>query len=81
MKEKLVEWAGKLEQCLGSEGFAVGTKLSLADIVLHELFIDYLDDKDGAKKSMEACPKLQKSVDAVAVAAKDYFASRKQTKF
>lgn len=51
VRGKLVEWAQKVEKCMGSEGFAVGNKISLADITLHELFIDFLDDKVSAQRS------------------------------
>lgn len=37
-------WAGRIEQTLGENGFAVGNKLSLADVVLYYAFAEELKD-------------------------------------
>eukprot|EP01041_Mallomonas_annulata_P006071 gene6071-12246_t len=76
MSEKFPEWMAKLEKCLGSSGFAVGNKMSLADVVINELIQDFFDDKAGATAAISACPKIAASVRLVAEAAKDYFANR-----
>ena len=75
-------FAGRIEQTLGSEGFAVGNKLSLADILLYNLFAETLKDEEagsvpqwrrepfGSKARMDAvlatCPKISASIAAVA---------------
>eukprot|EP00607_Mallomonas_marina_P008005 CAMPEP_0182417362 /NCGR_PEP_ID=MMETSP1167-20130531/1812_1 /TAXON_ID=2988 /ORGANISM="Mallomonas Sp, Strain CCMP3275" /LENGTH=220 /DNA_ID=CAMNT_0024590857 /DNA_START=90 /DNA_END=752 /DNA_ORIENTATION=+ len=71
------KWMAKVEVCLGSSGFAVGTKLSLADIIIHSTTLEFFDDKEAALAAIATCPKLRASVDAVSAAGKDYFAARK----
>jgi glutathione S-transferase len=47
LKNELPSWAAKLEACVGKDGFAVGNRLSLADVTIIQLFFtDYFDDKD-----------------------------------
>merc|ERR1719453_1429607 len=44
-------WCGRIEACLGSQGFAVGTTLSLADVLLYNTFAEILQESevhDGA---------------------------------
>lgn len=41
-------WLGRIEAVLGSQGFAVGDKLSLADVQLYFLFGDYLRENEVA---------------------------------
>ena len=38
---------GRIEACLGSNGFAVGSKLSLADIVIYNAFAEHLKDSEA----------------------------------
>jgi glutathione S-transferase len=38
---------GRIERVLGTEGFAVGSKLSLADVLLYNTFADYLRDEEA----------------------------------
>ena len=40
-------WMGRIEATLGSEGFAVGNKLSLADVLIYETFAEYLKDEEA----------------------------------
>ena len=63
---KLPEWMGKLEKCLGDEGFAVGNRLTWADVELFTIIKSFFDNLDGAAASIAACPKIQKSVELVA---------------
>lgn len=79
--EKMPEWMGKLEKCLsGTGGYAVGNKLSLADIEIYSFVSEFLDDKDLAIASIANCPKLKASVAAVTEAGKEWFAIRPDTK-
>ena len=50
MKEALPKWMGRLEASLvGDPGFAVGDRLSLADITLQQNVRDYFDDKPAVR--------------------------------
>lgn len=42
--------------------YAVGNKLSLADITIYSFLVDFFDNKEGVKKAYENCTKLQKIV-------------------
>lgn len=44
----LTWWMGRIEAVLGSGGFAVGDKLSLADVMLYYLFFETLTDENCA---------------------------------
>jgi glutathione S-transferase len=44
----LTWWAGRIEAILGTDGFAVGGKLSLADVLLYYLFAETLADDQAA---------------------------------
>jgi glutathione S-transferase len=41
-------WMGRIEPIIGSKGFAVGSQLSLADIVLFNTFMDTLSEEQAA---------------------------------
>lgn len=43
----LTWFAGRIEHCLGNNGFAVGNKLSLADVLLHNMFAETLADEQA----------------------------------
>lgn len=75
----LPTWFGKLENCLDGSGFAVGRRLSLADVSVFNIVQDFFDDKDASSKAAEAFPKLSSSVAAVSVAAGAWIASRPDT--
>ena len=65
-KKNLPVWMGKLEKCLtGKEGFAVGSKMSLADTELYTIVMAFFDNLECAAASITACPKIQKSVELV----------------
>ena len=38
--------------------FAVGSNLSLADIVIHNFVVDFFDNKEGIKNATKDCKKL-----------------------
>ncbi|CAE7521026.1 unnamed protein product [Symbiodinium microadriaticum] len=40
-------WAGRINECLGDNGFAVGNKLSLADVLLYYAFAEHLRDEEA----------------------------------
>ena len=64
-KTKLPEWMGKLEKCLGDNGFAVGSKMSWADVELFTFITSFFDNVEGAAASIENCPKIQRSVELI----------------
>lgn len=39
-------WMGRIEQTLGSNGFAVGGKLSLADVLIYNIFAEHLKPEE-----------------------------------
>lgn len=75
-------WMARIEACLGDAGYAVGSKLSLADVVIYSFFGDHLTAEQagalpayarepfGNKARTDAAlakhPKLQACVQAVA---------------
>lgn len=80
LEKDFVEWLAKLEKTIpGTSGFAVGTKLSLADITIQQLVQDYFDNKDLAAAAAAQFPKISSSVQVVATAASSYFQSRPVT--
>jgi len=78
-------WMGRIEQTLGDAGFAVGSALSLADLLLYNSFAEFLRDEEagelaqwkrepfGSKSRTDAaianCPKLSASIAQVAANA------------
>jgi|Transcript_34937 glutathione S-transferase len=63
-KTKLPEWMGKLEKCLG-DNFAVGNKISWADVELFTFITVFFDNVEGAAASIKACPKIKRSVELI----------------
>ena len=65
--ETLFEKLESLEHilCNEHEHFSVGTKISLADIVLYSFITQFFDDKESLLKSTKNSPKLRKIVDYV----------------
>lgn len=61
----LVERLGLLENLLGQEGFSVGDKLSLSDVVLFCFITQFFDNKEAAYNATLAAPRLRKIVDSV----------------
>lgn len=52
----LTWWAGRIEAILGNSGFAVGDKLSLADVLLYYFFFETLGDEHCTPD----CPQFKK---------------------
>lgn len=80
----LAEFAAKVEASLalcgdGAGGFAVGGRLSYADVRLFDLFEDFFDDKASCAAAIAACPRITASVAAVKTAAATWLASRPVT--
>ena len=65
--ETLFDKLESLEYILGNEHehFSVGTRISLADIVLYSFITQFFDDKESVLKSTKNSPKLRKIVDYV----------------
>tara|TARA_B100000902_G_scaffold394487_1_gene450943 strand:- start:355 stop:1044 length:690 start_codon:yes stop_codon:yes gene_type:complete len=63
----LVERLTLLENLLGEDGFAVGNKLSLADVVLYSFITQFFDNKEASYNATLATPRLRKIVDSVGV--------------
>jgi len=69
-----LKWfAGRIEKLLGSDGFAVGGKLSLADVLLYNAFADTLPGKGepfGSKERVDAAlenyPKMKACIASIA---------------
>merc|ERR1712113_1224278 len=67
-------WFARIEACVGEDGFAVGSKLSLADVLIFRTFADgpsnVMTEPMGSQKHMDAalatCPKLKNICDNVA---------------
>jgi hypothetical protein len=87
MTNKLKEFAVKIESCLAQipseNGFAVGTKLSYADIRLYDLFMDFFDDKEACQAAIDNSggSKLKSSIEAARVAMATWLETRPQTAF
>lgn len=78
----LTWWMGRIEKALGDKGFAVGDKISLADVLIYNMFGEFLKDEEagelpafkrepfGSKARTDAAlaahPKINASVQAVA---------------
>jgi len=78
---ELPQWLAKLEKTLHGDGFAVGNKLSLADIYIYRVVYELFDDKAGARKAAEPNPRIIAIADKVAVLAKDWIEKRPATLF
>ena len=48
--------------CKEHELFSVGTRLSLADIILFSFITQFFDNKEGAMNATKNCPKLKKII-------------------
>ena len=80
LTEDLPKWYQKLEKTLVlSQGFAVGSKISLADVLIHGLVKDYFDDKEKSEAAIQGLPKLIASANAVETVAKTWLETRPVT--
>jgi glutathione S-transferase len=63
--------------------YAVGNKLSLADIVIYAFLVDFFDDKDLVQKAYVSCDKLKAIVNTVSnvEGIKKWVENRPQTPF
>lgn len=81
--EKLKVWMGKLENCFGNGGFAVGSSVSIADLRMHHFVKEFFDNKEAVAAAITSSPKITASVAAVEADANiaKYIAERKPTPF
>lgn len=79
--EELPGWFAKLEKTLGGDKFAVGSKISLADVTIHAFVEDTADDKAAMSAAASGCPKVTGITANVAAAAKAWFDKRPVTAF
>ena len=67
--ETMPEMMGKVEKAVGLLGGSgpalIGSKLSLADLTIYCFLLDFFTDKGAAMASIDACPRLKASVNAV----------------
>ena len=70
-----LKWfVGRMEKLVGDDGFAIGGKLSLADVLLYNTFADKLDEGKGepftssarTDAALEKCPKIKACIASVA---------------
>lgn len=61
----LVEKLTLLEGILGENGFSVGSKLSLSDVVLFSFITQFFDNKEASYNATLATPRLKAIVDSV----------------
>lgn len=48
MSERFLQWwMGRIEHVVGSNGFAVGTKISLADVLIYNTFAEFLKPEEA----------------------------------
>ena len=67
----------------GEEGFVVGDKVSLADVVLYVTMTQTFDDAARAEKARESCPKMNKVIENVEnlPGIQTWLASRPENRF
>jgi glutathione S-transferase len=83
--EDMIKWCERLEKVIenGEEGFVVGDKTSLADVVLYVTMTQTFDDAARAEKARENCPKMTKVIENVGnlPGVKTWLASRPENRF
>ena len=62
----LVEKLGLLENIVDGEGYSVGNKLSLSDVVMFAFITQFFDNKEASLNATLATPKIRSVVDNVA---------------
>lgn len=63
--EDMPNWMARLEKATGDSGFAVGSKLSLADVALYIFLTQGISDQERCKKTYAACPSISGIVSGV----------------
>ena len=83
--EDMTKWCERLEKVIenGEEGFVVGDKLSLADVVLYVTMTQTFDDSARAEKARESCPKMNRVIENVGnlPGIKSWLTSRPENRF
>ena len=79
----LVDKLKLLENILGSDGYAVGGKLSLADVVLFTFITQFFDNHEASYNATLATPRLRSIVDNVSAHEKvvEWIEKRPKTDF
>ena len=79
----LVDKLKLLENLLGDDGYSVGGKLSLSDIVLFTFITQFFDNHEASYNATLATPKLRSIVNRVGVdeAVVEWFEKRPKTDF
>eukprot|EP01035_Chromulina_nebulosa_P019537 gene19537-25435_t len=72
-------WLEKLENVLPNSIYSVGDKLSLADINIFVLILDFFTPSEEFERAKENCPKLKAIANNVAEVAKEWLAARPVT--
>ena len=62
----LVEKLGLLENIVDGEGYSVGNKLSLSDVVMFAFITQFFDNKEASLNATLATPKIRSVIDNVA---------------
>ena len=74
-------WVSKIEKVVGENGYAVGNKISLADVSIFNILEDYFDLVEDVQAAVAGLPKLRAIAANVKEAAKDWIQSRPVTQF
>jgi glutathione S-transferase len=74
-------WLKKLELAVPSSPLSVGSRFNLFDVAISQLIKDVFDDKEGANRALNECPKLTAIVDNFWNAIKAYVDARPVTPF
>ena len=79
----LVDKLKLLENILGSDGYAVGGKLSLADVVLFTFITQFFDNHEASYNATLVTPRLRSIVDNVSAHEKvaEWIEKRPKTDF
>eukprot|EP01035_Chromulina_nebulosa_P019536 gene19536-25434_t len=72
-------WLEKLEHVLPNSIYSVGDKLSLADINIFVLILDFFTPSEEFESAKQNCPKLKAIANNVAEVAKEWLAARPDT--
>lgn len=79
VSQDLPSWLGKIDKVIKPGGFAVGSKLSLADLYMFNMAYDYFDPSEELKKIIDDCKNIKASADTAKEALKEHLASRPVT--
>mmetsp|Transcript_38872 Transcript_38872/g.28754 ORF Transcript_38872/g.28754 Transcript_38872/m.28754 type:complete len:218 (+) Transcript_38872:45-698(+) len=83
VQNELPKWLDKLEYSLGKDGYAVGGRVSLADVIIFNFLTEYFDaaNQDDVNALVAARPSLAGIVSHVEPLLASYRSSRPQSAF